>query len=75
MNARTSRLLRRVAFAVDQVEQRAAAVQGQQTNSSFDLQLAGCKKAWHGTPRPQRAATRRRLVSIFNTIVGGQVNA
>ena len=71
MNARTSRLLRRVAFAVDQVEQQVAAVEGKRADSSFRSQLTACKKAWNGSPRPARGAQRHRLVGIFNTIIGG----
>lgn len=72
MNARTSRLLRRVAFAVNQVEHRVAQLEGKRSPSTFNGQLTACKKAWNTTPRPQRAETRVRLVGIFNTIISGE---
>lgn len=74
MNARTSRLLRRVALAVHVAEYRVAAMQPAEKRPrvpSEAMQLASLKQAWHRTPRPQRYATRVRLVGIFNEIVTG----
>lgn len=71
MNARTSRLLRRMAFVVHQVEARAAqASKSTQRVPTEAMQLRSLKDAWNKTQRPQRCATRVRLVGIFNTLVG-----
>lgn len=75
MNARTARLLRRLAFAVDRVEQQVAQVEGKRADSSFNKQLTACKKAWNTSPRTVRGAQRVRLVGIFNTIIGGPARA
>jgi hypothetical protein len=58
VNARTSRLLRRVAYAMKR-------------NDPNDTKaLAGVKKAWNRTPRNERGAMRPTLVGIFHTIMG-----
>lgn len=75
MNARTSRLLRRVAFAVNQVENRVAKLEGKPPTSQFKAQLTAIKRSWQGTPRHERGTTRVRLVGIFNTIVAGEARA
>jgi hypothetical protein len=69
MNARTSRLLRRVAFAVHMVEAQVAKP-GQRVPTEA-MQLASLKLAWNATLEPERGAMRHRLVGIFNTIVQG----
>ena len=57
MNARTSRLLRRVAFAM-------------RLNDPKDTKaLAGVKKAWNRTPRSKRGELRPALVHTFHTMM------
>ncbi len=75
MNARTSRLLRRMAAVVHVAEYRVAALQPAETKprvATEAMQLADLKRAWHATPRPRRNASRTRLVGIFHEIVGGK---
>jgi hypothetical protein len=72
MNARTARLLRRVAHVVTVTEHRVAALQGKgAVPPSYNAQLAELKRAWKRTPRPQRNAARWRCVNVFNAIEGG----
>jgi len=64
MNARTSRLLRRVAFAMQQTDNRSHP-------ETLNQHQAGLKKRWNETPRPARRQTRVALVAMFNAIVTG----
>lgn len=64
MNARTSRLLRRVAWAAHSADPRKPKPTAQQ-------QLNDMKQAWDRTPRPKRNTTRKGLVAVFNQLTGG----
>ena len=74
MNARTSRLLRRMAHAVAQVERRVAELypdEAPKNIATYAMQLRQSKDAWMRTQRPARGAARVRLVGLFGVIVKG----
>ena len=69
MNARTSRLIKRVAFVSWLNAPAPAKGMGKQPLQSVER---GLKQAWTRTPRPQRAITRKGLVAIFNELAKGR---
>lgn len=63
MNARTSRLLARVAHAHWLRDPR-------DPRQPEGQVLANLKEAWNATPRPKREEARKGLVALFNTLIG-----
>lgn len=68
MNARTSRLVRRVAYLSWLHAPAPAKGMRKQPLQSVER---GLKQAWNRTPRPERGQTRRGLVAIFQQLAKG----